>query len=151
RCARRTRARKTKGYGCCSGALGGREGFIMESGVATVDRVAAAIAPPAGRSREVLGSIDRGRYAPYAPIGSGGMASVYIGRLDGPLGLRRAVAVKRMHPHVATDPELAAMFMDEARLASRIRHPNVVQTLDIVARDGELLIVLEYVDGVALD
>jgi len=66
-----------------------------------------------------------GRYALYEKIASGGMASVHIGRLLGPVGFARTVAVKRMHPQFAEDPEFVSMFIDEARLAARIRHPNV--------------------------
>lgn len=75
------------------------------------------------------------------------MATVYFGRLLGSGGFTRTVAVKRMHAQFARDPEFAAMFLDEARLAARIRHPNVVPTLDVVANDGDIFLVLEYVHG----
>jgi hypothetical protein len=91
-----------------------------------------------------------GRYAVYESIAAGGMASVHFGRLIGPEGFTRTVAVKRMHPHLAKEPEFVAMFLDEARLAARIRHPNVVSTLDVAATGGELLIVMEYVHGESL-
>src|SRR5262245_58750975 len=88
-----------------------------------------------------------GRYLLYDPIASGGMASVHLGRVVGPAGFSRTVAIKRLHPHLSTDPEFVAMFLDEARLASRIHHPNVVSTLDVVTEDGELLLVMDYVLG----
>lgn len=91
-----------------------------------------------------------GRYALYARIAAGGMASVHLGRLLGQAGFSRTVAIKRLHPHLAQDPEFVSMLLDEARLAARIRHPNVVSTLDVVARDGELLVVMEYVHGESL-
>jgi serine/threonine-protein kinase len=91
-----------------------------------------------------------GRYAVYDAIASGGMATVHFGRLGGPAGFARTIAIKRMHPHLAKLPEFTAMFLDEARLAARIRHPNVVSTLDVVATDEELLIVMEYVHGESL-
>jgi serine/threonine-protein kinase len=91
-----------------------------------------------------------GRYALYDEIASGGMATVHFGRLRGPLGFSRTVAVKRLHPQYARDPEFVAMFIDEARLAARIRHPNVVQTLDVVATEGELFLVMDYVQGESL-
>jgi serine/threonine-protein kinase len=91
-----------------------------------------------------------GRYALYSEIASGGMASVHIGRLMGPVGFSKTVAIKRMHPQFAKDPEFVSMFLDEARLAARIRHPNVVSTLDIVATDGELFLVMEYIEGESL-
>jgi hypothetical protein len=91
-----------------------------------------------------------GRYALFEPIASGGMASVHIGRLSGSFGFARTVAIKRLHQNLALDPEFIAMFLDEARLAARIRHTNVVQTLDVVNLDNELLLVMEYVSGASL-
>jgi hypothetical protein len=91
-----------------------------------------------------------GRYTLHREIASGGMATVYFGRLAGPIGFSRIVAVKRMHPRLAKDPDFVAMFVDEARLASRVTHPNVVATLDIVIDDGELFIVMDYVRGQSL-
>ena len=91
-----------------------------------------------------------GRYALHGEIAAGGMAAVHIGRLLGPVGFARTVAIKRLHPPLAKDPEFVAMFLDEARLAARIRHPNVVSTLDIVATEGELFVVMDYVQGESL-
>jgi serine/threonine-protein kinase len=91
-----------------------------------------------------------GRYALYDEIASGGMATVHFGRLLGPVGFARTVAIKRLHQQFAKDPEFVSMFLDEARLAARIRHPNVVPTLDVVALSGELFLVMDYVHGVSL-
>ncbi len=91
-----------------------------------------------------------GRYALYSEIAAGGMATVHIGRLLGPVGFSRTVAIKRLHPQFAKDPEFVSMFLDEARLAARIRHPNVVPTLDVVATQGELFLVMDYVQGESL-
>jgi serine/threonine-protein kinase len=91
-----------------------------------------------------------GRYALYDPIAAGGMATVHLGRLLGPVGFSRTVAIKRSHPEMASDPEFVSMFLDEARLAARIRHPNVVSTLDVVALDGELFLVMDFVQGESL-
>ncbi|HVY30706.1 MAG TPA: serine/threonine-protein kinase [Polyangiaceae bacterium] len=91
-----------------------------------------------------------GRYALYTEIASGGMASVHFARLLGPGGFSRIVAAKRLLPHMLRDGAFTAMLMDEARLAARIRHPNVVSTLDVVSTDGELVVVMEYVHGEAL-
>jgi serine/threonine protein kinase len=91
-----------------------------------------------------------GRYALLGELASGGMATVHFGRLLGPVGFSRTVAIKRLHAQFAKDPEFVAMFLDEARLAARIQHPNVVSTLDVVALEGELLLVLEYIHGEAL-
>jgi len=88
-----------------------------------------------------------GRYALYDKIAAGGMATVHFGRLLGPSGFARTVAIKRLFPQFAADPEFVAMFLDEARLVSRIRSPYVVPTLDMVHVDDELCIVMEYVPG----
>jgi len=102
------------------------------------------VAPADGNVRVI------GRYALYAPLAAGGMATVHFGRLLGPVGFSRTVAIKRLHGQYAQDPEFVSMFLDEARLAARIRHPNVVPTLDVVATDGELFLVMDYVAGESL-
>jgi serine/threonine-protein kinase len=91
-----------------------------------------------------------GRYALHGEIASGGMATVHFARLLGVVGFAKTVAIKRLHPQLAKDPEFVSMFLDEARLAARIRHPNVVSTLDVVALHGELFLVMEYVQGESL-
>jgi ABC-type multidrug transport system ATPase subunit len=93
---------------------------------------------------------ERGRYAIHDEIASGGMASVHLGKMQGPFGFSSTVAIKRLHATLARDPEFVAMFLDEARLASRVRHPNVVPVLDVYAEEGELSLVMEYVDGESL-
>jgi eukaryotic-like serine/threonine-protein kinase len=90
------------------------------------------------------------RYVLHEPIASGGMASVHLGRVKGARGFARTVAIKRLHPQFARDPEFSSMLLDEARLASAIRHPNVVPTLDVVQAEGELFMVMEYVSGESL-
>jgi serine/threonine-protein kinase len=91
-----------------------------------------------------------GRYAIHARIASGGMASVHLGRLSGAGGFARTVAIKRLHPHLAEEAEFRSTLIDEARLASRIHHPNVVSTLDVISAGEELLVVMEYVRGESL-
>jgi len=91
-----------------------------------------------------------GRYVLYGEIASGGMATVHFGRLVGPAGFARPVAIKRLHAQFARDPDFVKMFLDEARLAARITHPNVVSTLDVVAEDDEVFLVMEYVRGASL-
>src|SRR4051794_18903200 len=90
------------------------------------------------------------RYKVYGEIASGGMATVQYGRLIGPRGFARAVAIKRMHPHFARDPEFVSMFVDEARLSARLVHANIIPTLDVVETPGELALVMEYVHGESL-
>ena len=91
-----------------------------------------------------------GRYHLHDEIAFGGMATVHVGRLVGPSGFSRTVAIKRLHTHYAKDPEFVTMFMDEALLAARIRHPNVVSIVDVLAHEGELLLVMDYIDGESL-
>jgi serine/threonine-protein kinase len=91
-----------------------------------------------------------GRYTVHGELASGGMATVHIGRMNAAGGFSKLVAIKRMHPQFAKDPDFLAMFVDEARLAARIRHPNVVQSLDVIAEGGEVLLVMEYIHGDAL-
>jgi eukaryotic-like serine/threonine-protein kinase len=90
------------------------------------------------------------RYALFDEIAAGGMGVVHVGRLVGSQGFARIVAIKRLHPNLAKDPEFVEMFVDEARLAARIRHPNVVITLDVVEGGGEVLVVMDYVHGATL-
>ncbi len=91
-----------------------------------------------------------GRYTLHGEIAAGGMASVHIGRLEGTAGFTKTVAIKRLHAQFAKDPEFVSMFLDEARLAARIHHPNVVQPLDVISTDGEVFLVMEYIRGESL-
>jgi serine/threonine-protein kinase len=91
-----------------------------------------------------------GRYHLYPAVARGGMATVHPARLVGAEGFTRLVAVKRLLPELASDPEFVRMFRDEARIAACIHHPNVVPVLDVVTDRGELLLVQEYVHGVPL-
>jgi serine/threonine protein kinase len=91
-----------------------------------------------------------GRYERLRRIASGGMASVHLGRAIGLGGFERLVAIKLMHPHLATDQDFVEMFLDEARLAAAVRHPNVVATLDVDMDGEELFLVMDYVEGPSL-
>jgi len=88
-----------------------------------------------------------GRYEFLVPIAEGGMASVWAARLRGSRGFSKTVAVKTMLPSVSDDPQFEQMFLDEAQIASRIRHPNVVEILDLGEEDEVLYLVMEWVDG----
>ena len=91
-----------------------------------------------------------GRYTVHDAIANGGTARLHVGRLSGDAGFARTVAVKRLHPQLIAEPELVKMLLDEARLAARIHHVNVVQTLDVVVQEDEVFIVMEYVRGETL-
>ena len=91
-----------------------------------------------------------GRYMISAEFAVGGMASVHLGRLVGPVGFSRTVAIKQLHPMFAKDPDVCAMLVDEARLAGRIRHVNVVSMVDVVTDSDQMFLVMEYVHGQSL-
>jgi serine/threonine-protein kinase len=106
-----------------------------------------------GRITHRLGgthAVARGRYLVGDEIAAGGMATVHLGKVRGAFGFSSTVAIKRLHPSLARDPEVVAMFVDEARVASRVRHPNVVPILDVFADEGELALVMDYVEGESL-
>ena len=92
-----------------------------------------------------------GRYVLHAAIARGGMATIHLARLLGAEGWSRMVAAKRLHPQFTGDPEFLAMFLDEARIASKVHHPNVVPVLDVIHTGSEVILVQEYVHGVPLD
>ena len=91
-----------------------------------------------------------GRCVLFDTLAHGGMATVHIGRMFGSAGFARTVAVKRLHSHLAENPQFVGMFLDEARLAARLVHPNIVSTLDVIADRNELLLVMEYIHGASL-
>ena len=98
-------------------------------------------------SRQMAGR-QLGRYEILTQLASGGMASVYIARAQGVAGFERLVAIKVLHPHLAYEQEFVSMFLDEARLAARIRHMNVVPTIDISDSPGDgYFLVMEYIEG----
>lgn len=90
------------------------------------------------------------RYRVHAAIASGGMATVYVGALHGPNGFERRVAIKRAHAHLLRDPTTRRMLVEEARLASRMNHPNVVGVRDVEENAGELFLIMDYVEGASL-
>ncbi|WP_437650624.1 serine/threonine protein kinase [Sorangium sp. So ce362] len=88
-----------------------------------------------------------GRYEILMPVARGGMAAVWAARLVGSRGFQKIVAIKTMLPEFGDDPAFEAMFLDEARLASRIRHPHAVEIVELGDENGVLYIVMEWVDG----
>jgi eukaryotic-like serine/threonine-protein kinase len=99
--------------------------------------------------RDVLPSASR--YELLVKVAAGGMATVYVGRTrSAGAGIRRLFAIKRAHAHLLDDPVFRKMFVAEARLASKIHHPNVVAVQDVEELPDELLLVMDYVEGIAL-
>jgi serine/threonine protein kinase len=87
------------------------------------------------------------RYELLCPIAQGGMAAVWLARLQGKHGFEKLLAVKTILPSYAEDPRFRRMFLDEATIASRIEHPNVAQILDLGEHEGCLYLVMDWVDG----
>ncbi|NUP13954.1 MAG: serine/threonine protein kinase [Polyangiaceae bacterium] len=87
------------------------------------------------------------RYELIGEIATGGMATVFLARRGGVGGFQRFVAIKRLHPHLANEPEFVEMFLDEARLAALIHHPNVVPIVEVGETEAGYYLVMEYVEG----
>ena len=98
----------------------------------------------------VGGSSVVGSYTILRRLGSGGMADVYLARRGGAGGVVQRVALKRLRPEHADDPNFARMFLEEARIAARLVHPNIVTLLDVGEHGSELYLAMELVDGAPL-
>jgi serine/threonine protein kinase len=90
------------------------------------------------------------RYELLCPIAEGGMASVWVARQRGKHGFEKLVAIKTILPKFAADVRFQEMFLDEARIASRIEHANVAQIFDLGEENEILYLAMEYVEGDAL-
>ena len=90
------------------------------------------------------------RYELVCPIAQGGMAVVWAARLIGKHGFEKVVAIKMIRPEYASDLAFQRMFLDEARIAAVIEHPNIVHISELGEANGALYLVMEYVDGDAL-
>ncbi len=88
-----------------------------------------------------------GKYRFIAALGSGGMAAVHLAVVHGLSGFNKLVVLKQIHPEYADDPEILSMFLDEARLAARLSHPNVVQTNEVGQEGCRHFMAMEYLDG----
>ena len=91
-----------------------------------------------------------GRYELLLPIASGGSATVYLARSIGMAGFEREVALKLTHAQLREDPAFAHTLIQEATIAGRIRHPNVVPVLDVDEDPFGVYLVMEYVEGETL-
>ena len=88
-----------------------------------------------------------GRYQLLKKLATGGMAQIYLARQLGPEGFEKLLVVKRILPHLAENEEFITMFLDEARIAARLNHPNVVQIFDLGAQDDSFFIAMEFIHG----
>src|SRR5215813_5287160 len=96
-----------------------------------------------------MGESSFGKYRLIAELGHGGMADVFLAVVAGPLGsgFSKLTVVKRLRQNLAEEPEFVAMLVDEARIAARLNHPNVVQTNEVGQVGTEYFIAMEYLDG----
>src|SRR5580704_2265640 len=88
-----------------------------------------------------------GKYELIASLGRGGMADVFLAVARGPAGFNKLIVIKRLRASIAEDPSFRLMFLDEARLAARLNHPNVVQTNEVGEHDGYYFLAMEYLEG----
>ncbi|MGZ5970840.1 MAG: serine/threonine protein kinase, partial [Polyangiales bacterium] len=91
-----------------------------------------------------------GKYRYVVDLGSGGMGDVFLAVAQGPQGFNKLQVIKRLRPELAQDPEFLSMFLNEARIAARLNHPNVVQTNEVSEQDDEYFIAMEYLEGQSL-
>jgi serine/threonine-protein kinase len=91
-----------------------------------------------------------GRYELLVAIARGGMARVWAARQHGQRGFTKLVAIKTILPHLAREPEFERMFLDEARIASNVHHPNVCDTYELGEENGVLYLAMEWVNGDSL-
>jgi len=91
------------------------------------------------------------RYQLLGPLGAGGMAEVLLAKMQGPNGFERLLAVKRIRPEKASDPDAVRMLLDEARNAAVLAHHRVVQVYDVELREGAVLYAMEYLHGQTLE
>ena len=91
-----------------------------------------------------------GRYELLARLATGGMGEIFLARLEGAAGFEKLYVIKRILPHLADDPRFRTMLIDEARIASKMSHPNICQVYELGESDGQLFIAMEYLEGVTL-
>ncbi len=92
-----------------------------------------------------------GKYRLLAELGRGGMSKVYLAMARGPAGFNKLVVVKLIRPHLTEEPDFVTMFLDEARLAARLNHPNIVQTNEVGQEGADYFIAMEYLEGQTLN
>ncbi len=97
------------------------------------------------------GSSAFGKYQLFASLGRGGMADVFLAVARGPMGFNKLVVVKRLRAALAEEGSFLNMFLDEARLAARLNHPNVVHTYEVGEHNGSYFIAMEYLEGQSLN
>lgn len=92
-----------------------------------------------------------GKYHLKRHLATGGMAEIYLAEQLGPEGFQKEIVIKRILPHLARDRTFTDMFLDEARLAANLNHPNIGQIHELGEVDGDYYIAMEFIDGASLD
>ena len=88
-----------------------------------------------------------GKYRIIAKLGQGGMASVFLSVVPGPMGVNKLLVVKLLKDDLSEDVDFIAMFLNEARLAARLNHANVVQTYEVGLEGEHHFLAMDYLDG----
>lgn len=96
-------------------------------------------------------SVSFGKYELFATLGRGGMADVYLSVARGPMGFSKLAVVKRLRKSLAEEPSFLRMFLDEARVAARLNHPNIVHTYEVGEHNDAYFIAMEYLEGQSLN
>jgi len=91
--------------------------------------------------------IQFGKYKLIQPLAQGGMAEIFLAKQQGPAGYEKTVVIKRVLSHYSAHPDFVAMFLDEARLAAQLSHPNIVQIFDFGEAEGSYYLCMEYLRG----
>src|SRR5580693_37765 len=104
-----------------------------------------------GEQARPRSSLKLGKYQLLAVLGRGGMAEVFLALSRGAMGFDKLAVVKRLRPALADEEGFRVMFLDEARLAARLNHPNVVHTYEVGEHDGVYYIAMEYLEGQPLN
>ncbi|HEY2511086.1 MAG TPA: serine/threonine-protein kinase, partial [Polyangiaceae bacterium] len=103
------------------------------------------------RFSRAAGTRELGKYLLFVKLGSGGQAEVFLAVEQGLSGVRRLVVIKRMRDDLAAHVDIVEMFIDEARLSTRLSHPNIVHTYEVGESEGSYFIAMEYLDGQTLE
>jgi serine/threonine protein kinase len=108
----------------------------------------ASVPPPS--QQPVRGGPKLGRYEVLSRLGRGGMGTVYLARITGDGGFRRLFAIKVLRSHLSRSDEATQMLLKEARIASRVDHPNIVSVVDVGSHEGQPYLVMDYITGCSL-
>ncbi len=92
-----------------------------------------------------------GKYTLKRHLATGGMAEIWLAEQSGPGGFQRELVIKRILPHLASDPDFTQMFLDEAHLVAQLNHPQIAQIFELGQIDGHYFIAMEFLDGMDVE